>query len=369
MVEPSLPVAFNPVAVTFIVSAGIVAVVASRILSVLVGLPAREWRRWWGRRASRSARVVVPPLRPDLSMPVLRFAEATRSLLDELSHARTRVGGWNDGARPGWISRCLGLRDDDDYGPTIELFGEVSCWLQQASALTSHDGPEAPWVEHACARVRGLVVADGELESRLGSIITAVRELDSWFSARGSSPYRDRCPFGSTVVPTTIGDDEDDASSRARVLARHEALIRRVAARHADDEAAREDLCQEIRLAVWLALPKHRGDASTSTYIRRIAGYCGARWSRRQRDVEDIDEPADDGPSPELRLDDAERRAALRRALCDLPRRQREAIELLLAGLSYREIADRLGISESNASVRITRARQRLRSQLAPMFA
>lgn len=370
VVAPPLHDAVNPVAVGFIVFAGVAALLASGVLSVLVGLPAREWQRWCGLRSRRAATMAATPLRHDLTAPVALFAAATRGLVDDLSHARIRVNGWNDGERPGLVARCLGYRNDDDYRPTIELFGEVSRWLQHASELARNDGPEAPEVRHACERVRGLVLADGELASRVDGIITAIGALDVWFSASGSSPYRDRCSPGSaTVAPGTNVEDEDDASSRTRVLATHEGVFRSVAARYADDESGREDLRQDIRLAVWLALPEHRGDASLATYIQRIAHYCGARFGRRQLKLECIDEPVDQSPGPVERLDEAERRTALQAALSTLPSGQREAIELLLSGSSYREIAGHLGISESNASVRITRARKQLRKRLVPIFA
>jgi RNA polymerase sigma-70 factor (ECF subfamily) len=367
---PPLHDAVDPVVVGFFLLLGIAALFGSGLLRLLVGLPAREWQRWCGLRERHAATVAAPPLRHDLTAPAAVLAAATRLLLDELSHAQARASGWSDGEPPGLVSRFLGYRNDDDYRPTINLFGEIALWLQHASALTRSEGPETPEVRRVCERVRGLVLGDGALGPRVDGIIVAIRELDAWFSTSVSSPYRDRCPPGEHRVARCENvDDEDDALSRARVVAKHEDVFRRIATRYANDESAREDLRQEIRLAVWLALPKHRGHASLTTYIRRIAYYCGARFGRRRFRLESLDEPVDRSPGPAEQLDEAELRAALLAALSTLPARQREAIELLMSGLSYREIAGRLGISESNASVRIARARERLRKQLAPMLA
>lgn len=366
----ALPEAFNPIAVSCIAFAAIVALVASRVLSVFIGVPAQRWRRW---RALRSGSLVIPEVpapRIDPNDTVAQLQESTRALLDELIHARTRVRSWHDVERPGLIARWLGVSSDEDYGPTIELFGEVSRWLRHASELADDDDLRAPEVQHACARVRGLVLAEGDLGARVDGILEAVRELDSRLAASDSSPYRDRRPAAPARPVAPIVEDEGDESSvRTHALATHEDVFRSVAARYADDDFGREDLRQDIRLAVWLALPKHRGDASLSTYIQRIAHYCGARFGRRQFKVEGIEEQVDPSPTMLERLDDAERRAALRAALSNLPPRQREALELLLAGLSYREVAGRLGITESNASVRIARARKQLREQLVPIFA
>ena len=46
--------------------------------------------------------------------------------------------------------------------------------------------------------------------------------------------------------------------------------------------------------------------------------------------------------------------------LTDLPKRQREVTELLAEGLSYKEIADRLGISDSSVDKHITALRKKL---------
>ncbi len=54
----------------------------------------------------------------------------------------------------------------------------------------------------------------------------------------------------------------------------------------------------------------------------------------------------------------------LKRAIHRLPVVYRQAITLSLEGLGYGEIAEVLGISESNVGVRLTRARQILRESL-----
>ena len=76
-------------------------------------------------------------------------------------------------------------------------------------------------------------------------------------------------------------------------------------------------------------------------------------------------EPAATDESPEESLDAAERRALLRRALLRLPGTQREVIVLRdLEGLSTREVANVVGISEDNVKQRLHRARVALRAVL-----
>ncbi len=63
-----------------------------------------------------------------------------------------------------------------------------------------------------------------------------------------------------------------------------------------------------------------------------------------------------------LRADELEQ---VERARAALPDSLEAPLSLHLSGMSYAEIAERLGISEQNVSVRLTRARHKLRAQLA----
>jgi RNA polymerase sigma-70 factor (ECF subfamily) len=59
-----------------------------------------------------------------------------------------------------------------------------------------------------------------------------------------------------------------------------------------------------------------------------------------------------------------QQRAALEAAIAQLPVGLAQVITLTLEGLSQREIAEVLGISENNVAVRATRARQAVRARL-----
>lgn len=153
----------------------------------------------------------------------------------------------------------------------------------------------------------------------------------------------------------------------ADILAQYGPSLGRVVAAYAGSAADRDDLAQDIALALVRALPRYRGESSLRTYVLRVAHNCGVRYSSR-RPVPGL--PLDESehsflePSPEqaaVAQQDVERMAAeLRR----LPLGMRQVLSLTLEGLSQREIAEVLELAENVVSVRLHRARKVLRERL-----
>jgi len=153
-----------------------------------------------------------------------------------------------------------------------------------------------------------------------------------------------------------------------RILREHGAALRRVAAIHEADPARREDLFQDICLALWQALPRFRGDCSERTFAFRIAHNRGLSHGWRARGapaaLEEAGEIPDTRRDPESELCDRDRRERLRAAVRRLPPVARQVVALSLEGLSHRDIGDVLGLTENNVAVRLTRARKLLREIL-----
>lgn len=148
------------------------------------------------------------------------------------------------------------------------------------------------------------------------------------------------------------------------LIAEHAGMIRRIAAAHEVCPHLREDLVQEIVLALWQALPNYRGEAGLRTFVARVAqnraiGHA-AREARRPKAAALDEGHAEETPSPEQATDAQMRRWMLERTVRSLPVGQREIIALALEGFSHAEIAETLGIGVNAATVRYHRAKAAL---------
>jgi RNA polymerase sigma-70 factor, ECF subfamily len=153
-----------------------------------------------------------------------------------------------------------------------------------------------------------------------------------------------------------------------RMLREHGAALRRVAASYEAVPARREDLLQEIALALWQALPRFRGECSERTFVFRIAHNRGLShcWKRRlmPQPLPEEAELADARPDPETEALAAQRSERLLGAVRDLPLGLRQVVALTLEGLGAKEVGEVLEITENNVAVRLTRARGLLREVL-----
>lgn len=156
-----------------------------------------------------------------------------------------------------------------------------------------------------------------------------------------------------------------------RIIGEHGPAISRLAYSYENVAGVREELVQDIALAIWQALPHFRGECSERTFVFRIAHNRGLShvWKRRPahrplEELEDFEEPVDPRPHPEEQTANIHDRARLMSAIQSLPLTQRQIIVLMLEGLSHAEMAEVLGITENNVGVRLNRARKALKVAL-----
>jgi RNA polymerase sigma factor (sigma-70 family) len=173
----------------------------------------------------------------------------------------------------------------------------------------------------------------------------------------------------SHPVSENLRDTVEDRFNR--IMSEYGPALARLAFGYERVAGAREELTQEIALAVWQALPHFRGDCSERTFVYRIAHNRGlTHVCRRQPAHQPLDElspllePVDPRPHPEQQVAITHQRDRLRSAIQRLPLAYRQVVMLMLEELPHAEIAEVLGITESNVAVRLNRARKALKEVL-----
>lgn len=150
-----------------------------------------------------------------------------------------------------------------------------------------------------------------------------------------------------------------DVDAYEVLVRRHRGRIYRIALRMLGDPHDAEDIAQDVLIQVWTALAGFAGTSSFTTWLYRIVvNRCLNEVRRRRwtRPVLDTDLPPAAGAEDTVV---AQHRArATMEAVAALPPDQRAVIVLhQLEGLSYREVAAIVNVSEDAVRGRLHRAR------------
>lgn len=155
------------------------------------------------------------------------------------------------------------------------------------------------------------------------------------------------------------------------LLREHRKIVFKVASIYARRSEDRDDLTQEIAAQLWRSFGAYdESRAKFSTWMYRIALNVAISYSRHQRgDPVARSDPLDaqhldtlGGGDPIIERDD--RICAMYAFIGQLDALNRALIMLYLEERSYAEIAEILGISETNVATKLGRIKQKLRGQM-----
>jgi RNA polymerase sigma-70 factor (ECF subfamily) len=143
-------------------------------------------------------------------------------------------------------------------------------------------------------------------------------------------------------------------------LQRHQNILHKICFAYCKTATDREDLQQEIVLQLWKAYPSFRGKSQFSTWMYRVALNTAINKTSKAGFLADSSSYTDPFYDPEEGYELSEEIRMLHRAIAQLRKVEKAIILLWLEELSYREIAETIGITEKNVSVKIVRAKARL---------
>lgn len=150
------------------------------------------------------------------------------------------------------------------------------------------------------------------------------------------------------------------------LLEQRQAIIYKIARTYCWDAEDRRDLIQEIHAQLWRAYPKYDASRRFSTWLYRIALNVAISHVRsasyHKQHLTSLDEQSlSNIPAPDIEEPDARLRT-LQNILRQLDALNRALLLLYLEERSYQEIAEVLGISETNVATKISRLKQKLRA-------
>lgn len=154
----------------------------------------------------------------------------------------------------------------------------------------------------------------------------------------------------------------------AQWWAEHGGAIVQVARAYTWSDADREELTQEILMQCWMSLENFRGHSAVSTWFYRIALNTALKWKRSDKSrnllnctISFVNVPDSSLVAVESEVQQSDTLKRLGDAIRRLNESDRAIVLLHLDQLTYAEIAEIVGISESNVGIRLHRVRGKLR--------
>jgi RNA polymerase sigma factor (sigma-70 family) len=165
-----------------------------------------------------------------------------------------------------------------------------------------------------------------------------------------------------------LGATEDSQRAFSALAAQHAGIVRKVATTYCRDAEDRADLAQEIHAQLWAAWPRYDASRPFTTWMYRVALNVGISHVRgvyrRARHFEPLADVHDAVAGEAVDHEANQRLAALATVIDGLDGMNRALLLLYLDERSHSEIADILGLSESNVGTRIGRLKQTIRARL-----
>ena len=173
-----------------------------------------------------------------------------------------------------------------------------------------------------------------------------------------------------------------DVEAFEKIITEYQSIIYNIAFRFAGNAEDAADMSQEVFLKMFRNINSFQFKSKLSTWIYRVAtNTCLDQVKRKNRNnpayslddgFEDGDgsffsnEIADDSPTPDEVIEQAEMKDVINQAISELPDDYRTVIILRdIQGLSYDEIAEIIECSVGTVKSRISRGRRNLREILS----
>ncbi|MCK5147128.1 sigma-70 family RNA polymerase sigma factor [bacterium] len=163
----------------------------------------------------------------------------------------------------------------------------------------------------------------------------------------------------------------DETGAFEKLIKQHERLVIHMIYRLINNVDDRQDICQDIFLKIYQALPSFRFDCRLSTWIAKVAYRTGLNFLEKKRAAlyEDsssghsIDEIPGEYFDPEAIMENRDRQKHMEQAISELDKRYSFPLILYhMEDMSYKEISEIMNLPEGTIKSHLFRARKQLKS-------
>ncbi|MEQ8926705.1 MAG: RNA polymerase sigma factor [Fulvivirga sp.] len=143
----------------------------------------------------------------------------------------------------------------------------------------------------------------------------------------------------------------------------HEGIINKILYLYVDTQEDKKDMYQEIVLQAWKSMSRFRGDSKFSTWLYRVGLNTVMTFNRKESRIQQQPlETSFDLEQPSTEVSD--RSLKLMQAIKLLNDIDKSIITLHLEDYSHDEIAEMIGITKNNVTVKIHRIKDELKRKL-----
>ncbi len=129
------------------------------------------------------------------------------------------------------------------------------------------------------------------------------------------------------------------------LIDQHQGIIHKICRIYTDIQEDYDDLFQEIMVQLWQAMPRYKGKSKITTYMYKVALFTALNKMKQSNKIlyttDELPDRTEDAPQKSAEV-------ILKQVLTKLNIAEKALISLYLDERDYKEIAEILGITESN---------------------